>query len=230
MTLEDPVEYHMEDINQSQIRPELGFSFATGLRALLRQDPDVIMVGEVRDEETASLVIHAALTGHVVLSTLHTSNSLGVIPRLVDMGVQKFLVPPTLNLAMAQRLVRRLCPHCKKEIKAAGPVKKKIEDQLKKISEAAKKMIKNKEKDITIFKPVGCKRCNNTGYSGRLGIFEVLEMTKEMEKIVLENPSENEIVKEANRQGMITMKQDGVLKVLLGETSFEEVLRVAEEK
>lgn len=230
MTLEDPVEYQMEGINQSQTRPELGFSFATGLRALLRQDPDIIMVGEVRDEETASLVIHAALTGHVVLSTLHTSNSLGVIPRLVDMGIQKFLVPPTLSIAMAQRLVRQLCLHCKEKVKAEGQVRKKIEEQLKKMPKDSKEIIKEQMGKMEIYKPVGCKRCNNVGYSGRTGIFEVLEMTKNLEQIVIENPSENEISKEANKQGMITMKQDGVIKVLLGETSFEEILRVAEEK
>jgi len=229
VTLEDPVEYQMEGINQSQIRPELGFSFATGLRALLRQDPDIIMVGEIRDEETASLVIHAALTGHVVLSTLHTSNSLGVIPRLVDMGIQKFLLPPTLSIAMAQRLVRQLCPHCKKKVKANIQMKKKILEQLKKMSESAKKMIKL-EKDMYVYEPVGCKRCNNLGYSGRIGIFEVLEMTEDLEKIIIEEPSEAKIAEEARKQGMVTMKQDGVLKVLLGKTSFEEVLRVAEEK
>jgi len=229
VTLEDPVEYQMEGINQSQIRPELGFSFATGLRSLLRQDPDVIMVGEIRDEETASLVIHATLTGHVVLSTLHTSNSLGVIPRLVDMGIQKFLLPPTLNIAMAQRLVRQLCPYCKKKVKANPQIRKNILEQLKKMPESSRKTVKL-GKDIYVYEPVGCKRCNSLGYAGRIGIFEVLEMTRDLEKIIIEKPSEAKIAEEAKKQGMITMKQDGILKVLSGSTSFEEVLRVAEEK
>lgn len=227
-TLEDPVEYNMEGINQSQVRPEIGFAFSNGLRALLRQDPDIIMVGEIRDEETASLAIHAALTGHILLSTLHTSNTLGVIPRLVDMGIQKFLLPPTLNIIMAQRLVRRLCPHCKKKVEAEGEMKNKIMGELKEISK------QDKEKTVgpgplMIYKAEGCKRCNNLGYAGRIGIYEILEMTEGLETIILEDASETEIAKEAKKQGMITMKQDGILKVLKGLTSFEEILRVAED-
>lgn len=228
-TLEDPVEYFVEGINQSQTKADIGFTFSNGLRALLRQDPDIIMVGEIRDEETASLAIHAALTGHIVLSTLHTSNAFGVIPRLIDMGVQKFLVPPTLNLAMAQRLVRKLCIHCKKKVKAPKEIREAILEELKKMPESVKKDIKV-EKDIEIYEPVGCKRCNDLGYSGRIGIFEILEMTKGLQEIILSQASEAEITKEANKQDIITMKQDGILKVLKGITSFEEVLRVAEEK
>ena len=228
-TLEDPVEYYMEGINQSQIRPEIGFAFSNGLRALLRQDPNIIMVGEIRDEETASLAIHAALTGHIVLSTLHTSNSLGVIPRLIDMGVEKFLLPPTLNVAMAQRLVRKLCPHCKEKIKAPKEVEERILRELKEMPESSRKEIKI-GKEIEIYKPKGCKRCNNLGYSGRIGIFEILEMTRSLEEIIIsEEASESKIAEEAERQGMITMRQDGVLKVLSGLTSFEEILRVAED-
>jgi len=229
-TLEDPVEYHMEGINQSQVRPEVKFTFSNGLRALLRQDPDIIMVGEIRDEETASLAIHAALTGHIVLSTLHTSNSLGVIPRLIDMGIQKFLIPPTLNLAMAQRLVRKLCQHCKKKVKASPEIKNKMLEELKKIPAQSRKGVEADKGDFYIYEPQGCKRCNNLGYSGRIGIFEVLEMTKSLQEIVLTEASEATISKEAEKQGMLTMKQDGILKVLKGLTSFEEVLRVAEEK
>ncbi|KPJ55208.1 hypothetical protein AMJ47_01720 [Parcubacteria bacterium DG_72] len=228
-TLEDPVEYYMEGINQSQIRPEIGFAFSNGLRALLRQDPDIIMVGEIRDEETASLAIHAALTGHIVLSTLHTSNSLGVIPRLIDMGIEKFLIPPTLNLAMAQRLVRRLCIHCKEKIKAPQKIAERILQELKKMPEDSKKQLKI-EKEIEIYKPKGCKRCNNLGYSGRIGIFEILEMTRSLEELIIsKEASEAKISQEAEKQGMITMRQDGVLKVLSGLTSFEEILRVAED-
>ncbi len=229
MTLEDPVEYFIEGVNQSQIKPEIGYSFGSGLRYMLRQDPDIIMVGEIRDEETASLAIHAALTGHILLSTLHTSNTLGVIPRLIDMGIEPFLLPSTLSLTIAQRLLRKLCPYCKKKVKADKEARKKIIDEIEKIPSAVKKEIKI-EKDLYIYEPKGCKRCNNLGYSGRIGIFEILEMTKNLEKIILKEPSEATIREEADRQGMVTMKQDGMLKVLEGVTSLEEVLRVAEEK
>jgi len=229
MTLEDPVEYFIEGVNQSQIKPEIGYSFGSGLRYMLRQDPDIIMVGEIRDEETASLAIHAALTGHILLSTLHTSNTLGVIPRLIDMGIEPFLLPSTLSLAIAQRLLRKLCPYCKKKVKANKEARKKIIDEIEKIPSVVKKEIKI-EKDLYLYEPAGCKRCNNLGYSGRIGIFEILEMTKNLEKIILKEPSEATIREEADRQGMVTMKQDGMLKVLEGVTSLEEVLRVAEEK
>jgi len=229
MTLEDPVEYHMDGANQSQVKPEIGFTFSNGLRALLRQDPDIIMVGEIRDEETASLAVHAALTGHVVLSTLHTSNTVGVIPRLIDMGVQKFLLPSSLSLAIAQRLVRKLCPYCRKKTKANEETKKTILEELRKMPASSKKGIKI-EGDIYVYEPQGCKRCNSIGYLGRTGIYEVLEMNKDLEEIIISEPSESKISEEARKQDMITMKQDGILKVLKGESSFEEVIRVAEEK
>jgi len=229
MTLEDPVEYFIEGVNQSQIKPEIGYTFASGLRHMMRQDPDILMVGEIRDNETASLSIHAALTGHVVLSTLHTTNTLGVIPRLIDMGIQPFLIPPTLNIAIAQRLVRKLCPYCRKRIAPKKEVEREIMKEIEKIPPLEREKIKI-PKPLYIYEPVGCKRCNKIGYSGRIGIFEVLEMTKELEEIILKEPSERKIEQEARRQGMITMKQDGIMKVLEGITSFEEVLRVAEEK
>ncbi len=229
MTLEDPVEYFIGGVNQSQIKPEIGYTFGSGLRFMLRQDPDIIMVGEIRDEETASLVTHAALTGHVVLSTLHTSNSLGVIPRMIDLGVQPFLIPPTLSVAIAQRLARKLCPECKREIEPDPETKKEIMKEINEIPLATRKNIKIKNK-LYIYEPQGCKKCNNTGYSGRMGIFEVLEMTKELSSMILKRPSEEEIAKEAKRQGMITMKQDGILKALKGLISISEVMRVAEGK
>lgn len=229
MTLEDPVEYFIEGVNQSQVRPEIGYSFANGLRHMLRQDPDILMVGEIRDEETASLAIHAALTGHIVLSTLHTSNTLGVVPRLVDMAVQPFLLPPTLSIAIAQRLVRKLCPHCKKKIKPNKETNRIFLEEIEKFPPIIKKDLKVPE-PLYLYAPVGCKRCNNVGYSGRIGIFEILEMTSQLSEMILANPSEVEIQKEAKRQGMITMKQDGILKALEGFTSLQEVLRVAEEK
>ncbi len=227
VTLEDPVEYFIEGVNQSQVRPEINYTFANGLRSTLRQDPDIVMVGEIRDEETASLTVHAALTGHIVLSTLHTSNTAGVIPRLIDMGIKPFLLQPTLSLIMAQRLIRKLCPFCKKKVKAGGEALKIINQTLGSMPIEAKKDIKASG---DIYEPVGCKKCNKVGYSGRIGIFEVLEMTDELGKLILKRPSEGDIRKEADRQGMISMKQDGMLKVLEGSTSLEEILRVAEEK
>ncbi|XOB40285.1 MAG: GspE/PulE family protein [Candidatus Nealsonbacteria bacterium] len=225
VALEDPVEYFIKGINQSQVKPEIGYTFARGLRHILRQDPDIIMVGEIRDKETASLVTHAALTGHIVLSTLHTSNSLGVIPRLVDLGVQPFLIPPTLILAIAQRLVRRLCNECKKKVKPL----KKIEDLILKEIEGFPPTIKkgiDLSKPLFVWEPKGCPHCNNKGFSGRVGLFEILEMTHQLAEIVLEDISEKTIQQEAERQLMTTMRQNGILKVLNGMTTIAEVLRV----
>ncbi len=229
VTLEDPVEYFIEGVSQSQVRPELGYTFASGLRSILRQDPDILMVGEIRDKETASLAIHAALTGHIVLSTLHTANTIGAIPRLIDMGVPPFLLPPTLSVVIAQRLARRLCPYCRKKVKASKEARKIISKEIGELPEEVRKKY-NISHDLEIYEPVGCKRCNNTGYSGRVGIFEVLEVTDSLSRLILEKPSEDRIFQEAKKQGIITMKQDGMLKVLDGTTSLEEVLRVAEEK
>ncbi len=227
-TLEDPVEYYMEGVNQSQVRPEINYTFATGLRSMVRQDPDILMVGEIRDEETASLAIHAALTGHILLSTLHTSNTLGVIPRLIDMGVRSFLLPPTLSIALAQRLVRKLCPDCKKKVKAVGKKKKLITEEAGKMPESVRKELDISE-DIYVYEAVGCKKCNKTGYTDRIGLFEILEMTEQLAQAINKGATEAKIREEASRQGMITMMQDGVLKVLNGETSAEEVIRVAEQ-
>ncbi|MDO8424537.1 MAG: GspE/PulE family protein [bacterium] len=229
VTLEDPAEYFLEGINQSQVRPEIGYDFSVGLRHILRQDPNVIMVGEVRDEETASLVTHAALTGHIVLSTLHTTNASGVIPRLIDLGVKPYLIPPTLSIAIAQRLVRRLCPDCRRKIKP----KKEIQDMILKVLEELPPDVKKEVKilkPLQAFEPVGCKKCQNTGFQGRVAVFEVLSMTDALSNIVLTDPSEFKISEEAKKQGMLTMKQDGILKALEGVTTVEEVLRVAEEK
>jgi type IV pilus assembly protein PilB len=233
ITLEDPVEYYIEGVNQSQVRPEIGYDFANGLRHILRQDPNIIMVGEIRDKETANLATNAALTGHIVLSTLHTNDSLGVIPRLIDLGVEPFLIPPTLSIALAQRLVRRLCPFCKEKVQPSEEIKEKIFERYNSLPEMIKKGLPFKlesKKDVFIFEPKGCKKCGNEGYSGRIGVFEVLKITKTISEIITSDPSEAKIFEEAKKQGMITMEQDGVLKVLEGITSMEEVLRVAEEK
>lgn len=229
VTLEDPVEYYVEGINQSQIKPEIGYDFATGLRHILRQDPDIIMVGEIRDEETASLATHAALTGHIVLSTLHTNDALGGIPRLVDLGVKPYLIPASLSAIIAQRLVRRLCDFCKKEVSPSEKVKELIINAINDLPEKAKKEIKIPD-DFKIFQPVGCKKCNNEGFSGRIGVFEILEMTPELSEIILKSPDPENLHKEAKRQEMISLFQDGVLKALKGTTTIEEVLRVAEER
>ena len=233
VTLEDPVEYYIQGINQSQVKPEIGYTFANGLRHVLRQDPDIIMVGEIRDTETAELATHAALTGHIVLSTLHTNNTIGVVPRLIDLGVKQFLIPPTVNVAIAQRLVRRICPHCKKRVLAQGKLKELIKKDIESLPAAIKKEVKRKynlKGDIFIWKGEGCSECARTGFAGRIGIFEVLKMTKQLAKIILTQPSEDKIAKEAKRQGMITMRQDGILKALKGITTIEEVVRVTEEE
>jgi len=227
ISLEDPVEYHIGNVNQSQIRPEIDYTFASGLRHILRQDPDIIMVGEIRDEETAKLSIHAALTGHIFLSTLHTNNAIGVIPRLSDMGISPFLLPSSLNLAIAQRLVRRLCPHCCKEITASPQITEVIEKELANLSPIHRKAFPW-EKPYKIHKSIGCKFCASKGTKGRVALFEMLTMTPQLEKIINEGPSEAGIGEEAQRQGMITMKQDGINKVLHGAISFEEMLRVVE--
>jgi len=230
VSLEDPVEYYMEGVNQSQMRPEIGYSFASGLRSVVRQDPDIIMVGEIRDEETASLATHAALTGHLVLSTLHTNNAIGTIPRLIDLGIKPYLIPATINISLAQRLVRKLCPECKQEIKPTAKIRDLILNEIEAISPKAKEELKIKiAKDFNIFEPKGCKKCRASGYSGRIGVFEVLAMTDNLAELILREPSEVKISEEARNQGMVTMKQDGILKVLKGVTSVEEVLRVAEE-
>lgn len=229
-TLEDPIEYFIEGVNQSQIKPEIGYDFATGLRHLVRQDPDVIMVGEIRDEESAALATHAALTGHIVLSTLHTSNAFGAIPRLFDLGVKPFLIPPSLNIALAQRLVRKLCPECKKKIKPKAGIKELILKEIESLPPQIKSTLPVNQKNIEIYEPVGCKKCRFEGYTGRIAIFEILEMTDRLADIVLKELSESKIYEEGKRQGVITMVQDGIIKALDGVTTIEEVLKVAEEK
>lgn len=225
VTLEDPVEYYIAGVNQSQIRPEIGYTFGSGLRQILRQDPNVIVVGEVRDNETATLAIHAALTGHVMLSTLHTNDAIGGLPRLIDLGVEPFLLPSSLNLLVAQRLVKRLCPDCKKETAASESAKKIIIDTIESLPPEIKKDVKIKE-PIKIFEPQGCVLCNNKGTKGRVGIFEMFAMTPELAKITSEGVTEEKLQAEAKRQNMVTMLQDGILKVLEGTIGLEELVQV----
>jgi type IV pilus assembly protein PilB len=227
VTLEDPIEYFVKGVNQSQIRPEIGYDFGSGLRSVVRQDPDVIMVGEIRDEESASLVTHAALTGHVVLSTLHTNNAIGAIPRLIDMKIKSFLLPATLNITLAQRLAHRLCPYCKEKVRPNKEVEKVLMKELASLPEEAKKLSPVPEQ-LYVYKAKGCPKCNMKGEKGRIGIFEILKMTSELEKIIIEDPSESKIGAEAKRQGMVTMRQDAVLKAIQGMITAEEIFRITE--
>ena len=224
VSLEDPIEYYIPGVNQSQIRPEIGYDFATGLRHILRQDPDIIMVGEIRDKETAAMAIHSALTGHLVLSTLHTNNAIGVIPRLIDMGVDPYLIPPTLILVVGQRLARRLCPDSRKTVKISGRPKEIISQELAAMPETIRKEVEASfPKEI--YQPEVSSMCPK-GTRGRIGVFEILIMTPELEKIILTAPSDAAIAEEARRQGMVTMRQDGIQKVLKGTIGLEELLEV----
>lgn len=223
VSLEDPIEYYIPGINQSQIRPEIRYDFATGLRSVVRQDPDIIMVGEIRDKETAAMAIHAALTGHLVLSTLHTNNAIGVIPRLIDMGVDPFLIPPTLILALGQRLVRKLCPVSVKKVKPSGRLKEVLSRELESLPPSAgeTKKLANAE-----FSKAEVSSSCPKGTRGRTGVFEVFSMTPELEKIILSEHSEAKLMEEARRQGMITMRQDGILKASRGIIGLEELFEV----
>jgi type IV pilus assembly protein PilB len=229
VTLEDPVEYFIDGVNQSQVHPEIGYVFAKGLRQILRQDPDVIMVGEIRDDETAELAVHAALTGHMVLSTLHTNNAIGAIPRLVDMGIKPFLIPPAVNTLMSQRLVRRLCDKCKEQIIPSEEIKALIMNEIENIPEFTRKDIEIPS-PLKIYTKKGCKACSEEGTIGRLAINEILKMTPELGEITMKDPTERELQNEAKKQGMINLKQDGMIKVIQGYTTIEEVLRATEEK
>jgi type IV pilus assembly protein PilB len=232
VTLEDPVEYYINGVNQSQINADVGLTFASGLRSILRQDPDVIMVGEIRDNETAELGVHASLTGHLVLSTLHTNDSYGAIPRLIDMKIEPFLITASLTTVAAQRLVRRLCPYCQEEAKVPEDMKKEMEKHLlnvpeEMIAERIGKRITGKEMKFYIGK--GCVRCENTGYKGRILIDEILEIDEELKKVIVTNPTIDAIKEAAKRQNMVSMLQDGILKALERKTSLEEIVRVTKE-
>lgn len=228
ITLEDPIEYHLEGISQTQVEVEKGYTFAKGLRSALRQDPDVILVGEIRDLETAEIACNAALTGHLVFSTLHTNNAAGTIPRLIDLGVKPFVLAPAINLAMAQRLVRKVCQYCQEEYE---PDKKTL-DKIKKILEQIPQSFPEHptlKPGLKLKRGKGCSKCNQTGYKGRIGIFELFPIDNEIEKLILSSPPASQIQETAIKKGMLTMTQDGVLKVLEGITTMEEIARVTEE-
>jgi type IV pilus assembly protein PilB len=221
VTIEDPIEYHLPGIVQTQTN-EKGYNFAEGLRATVRQDPDIIMIGEIRDNETASIAINSALTGHLVFSTLHTNDAAGTFPRLIDLGINSKVITSALRIAMAQRLVRKLCQFCKKEVLAEGETKNKIDQTLSEIED--KNYIP--ANTTKIYTPVGCDKCNQIGYKGRTGIYEAILTDDKIENAVELNPSEREIWQAAKGQGILTMKQDGILKILQGMTSMEELERV----
>ncbi len=226
VSLEDPVEYFISGVNQSQVRPEIGYDFASGLRRILRQDPDTIMVGEIRDNETASLVVQAALTGHIVLSTLHTNNAAAVIPRLIDMKVEPFLLPVSLNLMVSQRLVGLLCLDCKVAEEAPPAIDKLIKKALSDLPEGVRSKYKEPYK---IYRSAGCTKCHGRGTIGREALFEVFMMSPGLEEIINTGVTIQKILKEAKDQGMITLREDGVLKALDGRVSMEEVIRETED-
>ena len=223
VTLEDPVEYDMEGVNQSQINPLIGYDFANGLRSILRQDPDIVMVGEIRDKETAEMAVHAALTGHIVFSTLHTNDAAGALPRLLDMDIEPFLIASSINTVMAQRLVRKVCENCRVPHPLSDSERKTVEQSIAELPEETRKQLKPLD-DYTVYVGKGCDVCNKTGYKGRIGIFEVLPMTDGIKGLLLKQASGGEIKEAAIKEGMITMQQDGILKVLNGITTLEEVL------
>ena len=219
LSLEDPVEYNIEGVSQSQVRPEIGYTFAAGLRSALRQDPDIIMVGEIRDKETAQLAIQAALTGHLVLSTIHTNNSIGVIPRLIDMGVDPYLIAPTLKLAIAQRLARRICPGTGKEAPVEGAIKMMVDKEFETLPATYRDRIPNAS---TILHPEPSPGCAS-GTKGRVAIMEMLEMNDEIEQLILKNASEEEIYNVARASGFMSMKEEAIIKAMQHEIPFEEV-------
>jgi type II secretory ATPase GspE/PulE/Tfp pilus assembly ATPase PilB-like protein len=224
MTIEDPIEYHLKGVSQTQIEAEKGYTFLDGLRAALRQDPDVIMVGEIRDGETAKIAINAALTGHMVFSTLHTNTAAGAIPRLIDIGVTPKIIGSALTVALAQRLARKLCVDCKKESAPNEREKKIIIELAAKIKEKTGTVVQTEK----VWRAIGCQKCNNTGYKGRVGIFEAVIMNAEIEALLDTIPSEREIRTIAEKQGILTMREDGIEKILAGATSFDEVERVVD--
>ncbi len=239
VTLEDPVEYKMDGINQIQVNTEVGLTFASGLRSVLRQDPNVVLVGEIRDKETADLAVQAALTGHVVLSTLHTNSAAGVLPRLLDMNIEPFLIASTINTVIGQRLVRKLCDNCKEPYKTNEAETTSLHTTLGKVLPKGKSELERTKKDLgydtlpmsedknySVWRAKGCSKCVK-GYKGRIGIYEVFSMTENMEKLLSTHATTTDVQNQAQTDGMLTMKQDGYLKVLNSLTTLEEVARVA---
>ncbi len=235
-TIEDPIEYRMPHVNQSQINPKIGYTFAAGLRAFLRQDPDIIMVGEIRDTETAEIAVHAAMTGHLVLSTLHTNDAITTLPRLEEMGVPNFLVASTVNLIIAQRLVRKICANCIQSYNLDKKAITELEKQLNisgilKTLEREKAIVSAKEglDSILFYKGKGCNKCNNSGYKGRVGVYEVLEITEKIRDLIVQKKPLADIMSTARADGLISLVEDGFIKAKNGITTIEEILRVTQE-
>ncbi len=227
VTLEDPVEYFVSGVNQSQVKPEINYTFASGLRSILRQDPDIIMVGEIRDGETAGLAVQSALTGHLVFSTLHTNDSVGAVPRLQDMGVEPFLLSASLELVIAQRLVRKLCNRCKKKTEMSDKIKSYFEEEFQYLSQELLSQVVTS--DVThLYEPVGCEYCKD-GFKGRMSVFEALPITEKMQSLIEKGAQEDEIYDYLRKNDFVTLKQDGLFKVLNGDISLEELLTVVEQ-
>ncbi len=220
-TIEDPVEYELEGANQIQVNAKTNLTFAEGLRSILRQDPDVIMVGEIRDEETAGIAINSAMTGHLVLSTLHTNDAATALPRLLDMGIEPFLIASTVNVIVAQRLVRHICTQCLAS--TTVPVEELTRDLAERL--VAKYFRTNRKREVRLYRGKGCHACSGTGYRGRIGIFEVLAVTESIRTAIMERANAAEIEAKAIAEGMASMLDDGLRKVVAGETTLEEVLR-----
>ena len=225
VTIEDPIEYEIERVNQTQVNPKAGITFANGLRSLLRQNPDIVMVGEIRDEETADIAVHSALTGHLVLSTLHTNDAPSALPRFVDMGVEPFLLVSTLNIVIAQRLVRRICATCVASFPVTEELQRLMSAQIELLGEGHT----GAELPHTVYRGRGCNVCSHTGFRGQVGIFEVMHLTEAIRKLVLDSTPVFEIRKQAIKDGMGTMFEDGLKKVQQGVTTIEEILRVVRE-
>ena len=220
-TIEDPIEYDMEGINQIQVDPRTNLTFAEGLKSIMRQDPDIIMVGEIRDDETASIAVNAAMTGHLVLSSLHTNDAATTLPRLLDMGIEPYLVASTVNVAIAQRLVRKICMRCIESYTVKGKELEKIKQRID-----LNKIMGKEVKEIRCYKGKGCQTCHQSGYSGRVGIFEVLEMEDSIRDLIMQKANSDQIKEQAVKNGMTTMIEDGVNKALMGITTIDEILRV----
>lgn len=227
ITLEDPVEIRIDGITQIQVNNDVGLTFASGLRAVLRQDPDIVMVGEIRDQETAKLAVQASLTGHLVLATLHTNSASGAIPRLIDMGIEPFLLSSTINVVAAQRLTRKICEDCKVEYEASEEQIEMIEKIVKDIPGFDfQELLRQNNNMLVLYKSKGCPKCGDSGYRGRIGIFEAFTVDEEILELISETATAQDIQNVVIKKGMTTMIQDGYLKVLEGVTTIEEVLRV----
>ncbi len=224
VTLEDPIEYFVHGVNQSQIRPDVGLTFASGLRSILRQDPDVVMVGEIRDQETAELAVHAGLTGHLVLSTLHTNDAVGAVPRLIDMHIEPFLLASTINIVLAQRLARKICENCKEQISVPKEMLDQIRLELSTMPENGWYDGLNPSSPLVFYKGKGCARCGNKGTIGRVALGEVVEITENFRDIISKGNTQEDVTQELLKQGFITIMQDGILKALLGLVSVQDVL------